>query len=71
MITDRQRRALVDLSDGEWRVMVPLHSRSVIQRLNALGLIRCAEAFLNYDERIWTITPDGLAALGVRLTGAH
>ena len=58
-LTDKQRRVLVDLSDGDWRIMVPHHNASTVQRCYALGLIRCDHDHLRYDERMWTITPRG------------
>uniref|UniRef100_UPI0040489E4D hypothetical protein n=1 Tax=Yoonia sp. TaxID=2212373 RepID=UPI0040489E4D len=64
-LTDNQRRALVDLSDQDWQTLVPHHPRSVVQRLYALGLIRCDTDHETYDMRIWTITQRGLDVLEV------
>lgn len=62
-LTDAQRSVLVSLSDQEWRMGHDLtKSGIVLAALNRRGLIRHAE-FYSYLDAIWTITPDGLAAL--------
>lgn len=63
-LTEKQRRALVDLSDGEWHYLM-IRSTSVKSWLYRHGLIRCDQDSLPYPDRMWTITPDGLAALEV------
>ena len=64
-LTDNQRRALVDLSDGEWRNLVGdhRHTMQVVANLGRRGLIREDHSHLRLDERHYTITPAGMAAL--------
>lgn len=62
-LTDKQRRVLVDLSDGDWQPLVPHHSRSVVATLHNMGCIRPDHTHIPYEDRIWTITPIGLECL--------
>ncbi|MGB0410177.1 MAG: hypothetical protein ACPGFA_01205 [Pikeienuella sp.] len=62
-ITDLQRRILVDVSDGEWRRLVPRYPAATVTRLGRAELLRCDFSYLRSDEKRWTITPDGLQAL--------
>lgn len=62
-LTDKARRALVSLSDGEWVVLGEQHPTTVISNLVRAGYIRDDMSFGPIRETAYTITPDGLAAL--------
>ena len=62
-LTYAQHRVVVDLSSGEWSDLMG-HSKAVIARVYGMGLIRCDVDDLPYNFRIWTITPEGEAAIG-------
>ena len=64
-MTDAQRRALVDVSDGEWRNLAMYHDAGVVGTLRKRGLIRCDFDHLSAHEKNYTITPNGIAALEV------
>lgn len=62
-MTSAQHTVLARLSDGEWRIM-RAHSSQVLAALYRAEMIRCDfDRRIPYSERLWTITPDGLAAL--------
>ena len=61
-LTDKRRSLLVALSDGEWSALEH-HSTMVKVWLNDRGMIRSDNAAFAYHDRMWTITPKGIAAL--------
>jgi len=61
-MTPAQHTALARLSDGEWRVMQD-HAPGVLARLYRADMIRCDFFHVALNDRLWTITPDGIAAL--------
>ena len=61
-MTPAQHTALARLSDGEWRVMQD-HAPGVLAKLHRADMIRCDNDHVPMYERLWTITPDGIAAL--------
>lgn len=67
-LTRAQRSVLVSLSDGGWSDdrggFWGFFSPGVLARLDYAGLIRSDVSHGRYDERNWTITPEGLEALG-------
>ena len=62
-LTYAQHRALVDVSDGEWKRLAMTHSLGAIGFLRNRGLIRCDFDHLAAEEKRYTITPDGEQAL--------
>ena len=63
-MTDAQRRVLVQLSDGEWRLGADITgSAIVLGKLERSGYIRCDFSHHPKLSRLWTVTPDGLSAL--------
>ena len=61
-ITPRRRTALVRLSDQEWHYLRDV-AVSTMASLCYAGLIRCDDESAQMIERLWMITPSGIAAL--------
>ncbi|MBQ2263235.1 MAG: hypothetical protein II336_17975 [Loktanella sp.] len=62
-LTVKQHTVLAHLSDGDWRQGYELASAGVLGVLQRRELIRDDMSVKAMEERLWTITPDGLAAL--------
>jgi hypothetical protein len=61
-MTPKQRTTLARMSDGDWHTCRDT-TGGVLSKLYRAGYIRCACERPQMIERLWTITPDGLAAL--------
>lgn len=62
-MTPAQHTALARLSDGEWREGRALGRAGVLAWLLRADLIRDDMSSNCMEDRLWTITPDGLDAL--------
>lgn len=62
-LTTARHTALARVSDGEWRTGRELGAASVLSSLHRVGYIRDDMSGDCMEDRLWTITPDGLAAL--------
>ena len=62
-LTTARHTALARLSDGEWRTGRELGAPSVLSSLHRAGMIRDDMSGDALQDRLWCITPDGLAAL--------
>ena len=63
-ITPTQHTILAHLSDGEWRMGSDLTTNAnALSYLSRRGLIRRDFDSTGYLFSLWTITPDGMAAM--------
>lgn len=62
-LTTARHTVLARLSDGEWRTGYELGAASVLSSLHRAGYIRDDMSGDCMEDRLWTITPEGLAAL--------
>lgn len=63
-MTNAQHTALARLSDCQWRMGHDIATSPVVlSALERAGYIRCGIDGHTQMERLWTITPDGLASL--------
>ena len=51
------------MSDGDWRMGHDLASNVTLGNLERRGFIRCDFDTMPMLERVWAITPEGMAAL--------
>ena len=63
-MTPAKQTILARMSDHAWRQghEITRHGATLGALLNA-GLLRCDNDHVALNERLWTITPDGIAAL--------